>query len=78
MPTTRLILPTAFLSALTAFGVCPVRAADGVEGVKEKLFQAKKEYDAEVRTFRTSVGDWLDKPRGRRAQSGQQEAGRPS
>jgi hypothetical protein len=40
--------------------LCPARA-DDVGTVKEKLFQAKKEYDAEVQKFRKSVGDALDK-----------------
>jgi|SRR5579883_179916 len=53
-----------FLSALAvlvlAFGLCPARA-DNVETVKEKLYQAKKEYDGEARKFRKTVGDWFDK-----------------
>jgi len=35
--------------------------ADDAEMVKEKLFQAKKAYDAEVQKFRKSVADHLDK-----------------
>src|SRR5579883_393360 len=43
-----------------AVGLCPARA-DDVGTVKEKLYQAKKEYDGEVRKFRKSVTDWFDK-----------------
>lgn len=43
-----------------ALAVCSARAAD-VDDVKEKLFEAKKEYDAETRKFRTAVNESLDK-----------------
>jgi hypothetical protein len=43
-----------------AIGVCFARD-DGAEAVKEKLFQAKKEYDAAEQKFKKSVSDWLDK-----------------
>jgi len=35
--------------------------ANDVTTVKEKLYQAKKEYDSEVRKFRKSVAEWLEK-----------------
>ncbi len=44
---------------LCGIGVCPARA-DDVEMVKEKLFQAKKEYDAEVQKFKKAVTDKLN------------------
>ena len=53
-----------FLSALAllllAVGLCPARA-DDAEAVKDKLFQAKKTYDAEVQKFKKATTDWLDK-----------------
>jgi hypothetical protein len=43
-----------------AIGACLARA-DDAEAVKEKLFQAKKEYDDSAQKFKKSVSDWLDK-----------------
>lgn len=43
-----------------AIGLCPARA-DDVAAVGEKLNQAKKEYDGELRKFRKGVTDLLDK-----------------
>ncbi len=43
-----------------AVGLCPARA-DDADAVKEKLFQAKKTFDAETQKFRQAVGDLLDK-----------------
>jgi hypothetical protein len=43
-----------------AVGMSPARA-DDADMVKEKLFQAKKEYDAEVQKFKKSVTELLDK-----------------
>jgi hypothetical protein len=58
-----IILPRHFLLALLtgvlAAGLCPARA-DDAEMVKEKLFQAKKEYDAEVQNFKKAVTDKLN------------------
>ena len=48
------------LALVVALVACSARAAD-VDDVKEKLFQAKKEYDGEVRKFRTAVTEALDK-----------------
>jgi hypothetical protein len=45
---------------LLAFGLCPAQA-DDAEMVKEKLFQAKKDYDAEVQKFKKAVSEMLDK-----------------
>lgn len=53
------LLGAVALLALAA-GLCPARA-DEVEAVKEKLFQAKKDYDADVQKFKKAVGDVLDK-----------------
>jgi hypothetical protein len=56
MPTRALpLLAVVLATALTA------RGADDVEGVKEKFFQAKKEYDGEVQKFRKATGDTFDK-----------------
>ena len=56
-------LPSRFLCALVfvalAVGLCPARA-DDVGDVKEKLFQAKKAYDAEAQKFRQAVAELLD------------------
>lgn len=55
------VLRSCLLGAAVAFAAAlPVRA-DSVDEVKEKLFQAKKEYDAETRKFRTAVTEALDK-----------------
>jgi hypothetical protein len=51
---------TVFALLLLAAGFCPSRA-DDAEMVKEKLFQAKKDYDAEVQRFKKAITDWLDK-----------------
>jgi|SRR5579883_152904 len=42
------------------FILCLTRG-DDTETVKEKLYQAKKAYDGEVRKFRKAIGDWYDK-----------------
>ncbi|HEV3383628.1 MAG TPA: hypothetical protein VG097_02370, partial [Gemmata sp.] len=58
------IRPRHFLLALFtgvfAIGLCPARA-DDAEMVKEKLFQAKKEYDSEVQKYKKAITDFLDK-----------------
>jgi hypothetical protein len=43
-----------------AAGLCSARA-DDVDTVKEKLFQTKKDYDAEVQKFKKAVSEMLDK-----------------
>jgi hypothetical protein len=50
----------ALLSGFLAFGICATRADDG-DMVKEKLFQAKKEFDAEAQKFKKAIADHLDK-----------------
>jgi hypothetical protein len=50
----------ALLTGVLALGLSSVRA-DDAEAVKEKLFQAKKAYDAEVQKFKKAVSDQLDK-----------------
>ncbi len=57
MPTLVRVL---LLSAFVTIALCPARA-DDAELVRERLFQAKKEYDAESRKFRAAVGEALDK-----------------
>jgi hypothetical protein len=58
------IHPHRFLLALftgvLAAGLCPARA-DDADMVKEKLFQAKKDFDAEVQKFKKAVADSIDK-----------------
>ena len=49
------------LAALLIAAGRPARADDEAAAVKEKLFQAKKDYDAEMQKFRKAVGDLLDK-----------------
>jgi hypothetical protein len=58
---------SAFLLLILAAGLCHARADDG-EMVKEKLFQAKKEYDAEVQKYKKAITDLLEKTRGGSAQ----------
>jgi hypothetical protein len=53
-------LLTAFGVVVLGGGLCAAQA-DDVDAVKEKLFQAKKAYDADVQKYRKAVGDWLDK-----------------
>ena len=48
------------LVVVLAIGLCAAQA-DDAEAVKEKLFQAKKAYDAEVQKFKKAAGNWLDK-----------------
>ena len=36
-------------------------AADDAEAVREKLFQAKKEYDSDLRKYKQAGADWLEK-----------------
>jgi hypothetical protein len=50
----------ALLTGSLAFGLCPARA-DDVEMLKEKLFQAKKDYDSHLQKFKKAVADLLDK-----------------
>jgi len=50
----------AVLTGVLVLGLCPAQAND-VEMVKEKLFQAKKDYDAEALKFKKVVTDWFDK-----------------
>jgi hypothetical protein len=45
---------------LCGIGLCPARA-DNVEVAKEKLFQAKKDYDAQLQKYKKAVTDLLDK-----------------
>lgn len=54
-------LVSLFVLAALSVSLAPARGADDVEAVKEKLYQAKKEYDGEVRKFRKSVGEYLTK-----------------
>jgi hypothetical protein len=53
-----------FIFIITLFlpvaGLCPARA-DDADAVKEKLFQAKKEFDAEVQKFKKAITEHLDK-----------------
>jgi hypothetical protein len=51
------IVPTL---GLFWIGLCPARS-DDADAVKERLFQAKKEYDAEVQKFKKAVTETLDK-----------------
>src|SRR5262245_24320068 len=55
-PRALCLLPVVLVSTLVV-----ARGADDVAGVKEKLFQAKKEYDGEMQKFRKAVGEALDK-----------------
>jgi hypothetical protein len=58
-----LAIPRHLLLSLIGFltlGLCPARA-DDADVVKEKLFQAKKEYDTALQKFKKSVTDLLDK-----------------
>jgi len=55
----RRLLSTLALLTL-AVGLSPARA-DDAEAVKEKLFQAKKDYDAEVQKFKKAITEVLDK-----------------
>jgi F0F1-type ATP synthase membrane subunit b/b' len=50
----------ALLTGVLATGLCPVQA-DDAEMVKEKLFQAKKEYDAEVQKFKKAISETFDR-----------------
>jgi hypothetical protein len=52
--------PFVLFTCLLTFGLCSARA-DEAEMVKEKLFQAKKEFDAEVQKFKKAITDQLDK-----------------
>jgi hypothetical protein len=45
---------------LCGIGLCPTRA-DDAEMVKDKLFQAKKDYDAELQKFRKAVFETFDR-----------------
>jgi hypothetical protein len=58
----KLTLPaaTAFLISLAASGGRPA-LADDIAAVKERLFEAKKGYDAELQKFRRAVGESLDR-----------------
>ena len=50
----------ALLTGALVVGLSAARA-DDVEAVKDKLFQAKKEYDAEVQKFKKAITYLLDK-----------------
>jgi hypothetical protein len=50
----------ALLTGVLTAGLCPARA-DDADMVKEKLFQAKKDYDAVVHKFKKATTDLLDK-----------------
>ena len=58
--------PLCYPAAITFFALglaahsAPARA-DDAEPIKEKLFQAKKAYDADVQKFRKAITDTLDK-----------------
>lgn len=67
----RSLLPAAALAV--ALVACSARAAD-VNDIKEKLFQAKKQYDEETRKFRTAVSDALDKREAAARKSGDKKA----
>jgi len=54
-------LVSLFVLAALSVSLAPARGADDVEMIKEKLYQAKKEYDGEVRKFRKGVGEFLAK-----------------
>jgi hypothetical protein len=60
MPMT-FVLRSCLLGAFVACTAALPARADGVDEVKEKLFQAKKEYDGEVSKFRRAVTESLDK-----------------
>jgi hypothetical protein len=51
---------SALLLLILAAGVCPARA-DDAEAVKDKLFQAKKDFDNDVQKFKKAVTDSIDK-----------------
>jgi Skp family chaperone for outer membrane proteins len=51
---------SSLLIVILAVGLCPARS-DDAEMVKEKLFQAKKDYDAQLQKFKKSITDLLDK-----------------
>jgi hypothetical protein len=51
---------SALALLLLTICLCPARA-DDVEVVKDKLFQAKKDYDAKVQKFKMAMTDLLDK-----------------
>jgi hypothetical protein len=51
---------SALTLLLLTIGLCPARA-DDAEMVKDKLFQAKKDYDAEVQKFKKAIAETLDK-----------------
>jgi len=50
----------ALLTGALAVGLAAARA-DDAEAVKDKLFQAKKDYDAEVQKFKKAITETLDK-----------------
>lgn len=50
----------AFAAFAIAVALGPARA-DDVEGVRQKLFEAKKAYDGEAQKFRKASADWFDK-----------------
>ncbi len=57
LPALVCLVPTLVLLALAGSAA----RADDADAVKERLFQAKKGYDAEAQKFRQAVGDLLDK-----------------
>jgi hypothetical protein len=50
----------ALLTGILSAGLCSARA-DNAEMLKEKLFQAKKDYDAQLLKFKKAITDLLDK-----------------
>jgi hypothetical protein len=60
MHTVLRLFPFLLPLFLLSVGVFPTRA-DDADAVKEKLFQAKKEFDTEVQKFKKAVTDSFDK-----------------
>jgi hypothetical protein len=60
MPLTLRRFACAFAVLLLGLALGAARA-DDVEGVRQKLFEAKKAYDGEVQKFRKASADWFDK-----------------
>jgi len=58
LPMSRLVCLCATFTVAFALGEA---RADDLGTVKDKLYQAKKEYDGEARKFRKAVSDWLEK-----------------
>jgi NPCBM/NEW2 domain len=62
-----------FFCGVLALGLCSAGAKDA-EAVKEKLFQAKKDYDGEVQKFKKAVTDLLDKREDEARKAGNKKA----